>query len=226
MNLKLINKLQKEMGYFFRDNRFLFRALTHRSASGIHNERLEFLGDSILNYVIANVLYHRFPYINEGDMSRMRSVLVCRNTLVEIAKRFKLGSYLLLGVGEMKNGGNNRESILANAIEALIGAVFIDSDIQRIEKIILRWYSKYLKEIIPGKSQKDPKTKLQEYLQGNHLPLPIYVLIETKGEKHDQEFVIQCHVSGIKKVIFGIASSRRKAEQVAAEKIINLLNIV
>ncbi|CEN32105.1 Ribonuclease 3 [Candidatus Westeberhardia cardiocondylae] len=225
MNLKLINMLQKNLGYFFREEKLLFLALTHRSASSIHNERLEFLGDSILNYVIANVLYRRFPNIDEGDMSRMRAVLVCKNTLVEIAKRFKLGIYLFLGIGELRNGGIYRESILANAIEALIGAIFLDSDIRRIEQLILSWYSQYLNEIIPGENQKDPKTRLQEYLQGNHLPLPVYILVETRGEKHDQEFVIQCHVSGSKEVILGIASSRRKAEQIAANKAIRLLKI-
>ncbi|MCR3755056.1 MAG: RNase III [Candidatus Westeberhardia cardiocondylae] len=225
MNFKFLDKLQKKIGYFFEEKNFLFLSLTHRSASNLHNERLEFLGDSILNYVIANVLYKRFPSIDEGEMSRMRSILVCRNTLVEIAKRFKLGSYIFLGIGEIRNGGTRRESILANTIEALIGAIFLDSDIKIIERLVIKWYSEHLLEIIPGKNQKDPKTRLQEYLQGNHLPLPVYILMDTKGEKHDQKFFIQCHVTGIKTIIIGSASSRRKAEQIAAEKIINILKI-
>lgn len=133
------------------------QALTHRSASSKHNERLEFLGDSILSYVIANALYHRFPRVDEGDMSRMRATLVRGNTLAEMAREFDLGECLRLGPGELKSGGFRRESILADTVEALIGGVFLDSDIQTVEKLILDWYRSRLDEISPGDKQKDPK---------------------------------------------------------------------
>ncbi len=142
----------------------MHQALTHRSAISKHNERLEFLGDSILSYVIANALYHRFPRVDEGDMSRMRATLVRGNTLAELAREFELGECLRLGPGELKSGGFRRESILADTVEALIGGVFLDSDIQTVEKLILNWYQTRLDEISPGDKQKDPKTRLQEYL--------------------------------------------------------------
>ena len=172
MNPIVINRLQRKLGYTFHHQELLQQALTHRSASSKHNERLEFLGDSILSFVIANALYHRFPRVDEGDMSRMRATLVRGNTLAEIAREFELGECLRLGPGELKSGGFRRESILADTVEALIGGVFLDSDIQNVERLILSWYQTRLDEISPGDKQKDPKTRLQEYLQGRHLPLP------------------------------------------------------
>lgn len=154
MNTLLVNQLQKKLGYTFKQNELLLQALTHRSASSKHNERLEFLGDSILSYVIANALYHRFPRVDEGDMSRMRATLVRGNTLAELAREFELGECLRLGPGELKSGGFRRESILADTVEALIGAIFLDSDIQNIENIILKWYENRLAEISPGDKQK------------------------------------------------------------------------
>ncbi len=177
MNPSLIERLQRKLGYQFKQNELLIQALTHRSASSKHNERLEFLGDSILSFVIANDLYHRFPKVDEGDMSRMRATLVRGNTLAEIAREFELGECLRLGPGELKSGGFRRESILADTVEALIGGIFLDSDIQTIERIILDWYQSRLVEISPGDKQKDPKTRLQEYLQGRHLPLPNYLVV-------------------------------------------------
>ncbi|PQN16528.1 ribonuclease III, partial [Shigella flexneri] len=140
MNPIVINRLQRKLGYTFNHQELLQQALTHRSASSKHNERLEFLGDSILSYVIANALYHRFPRVDEGDMSRMRATLVRGNTLAELAREFELGECLRLGPGELKSGGFRRESILADTVEALIGGVFLDSDIQTVEKLILNWY--------------------------------------------------------------------------------------
>ncbi|HEK1719946.1 TPA: ribonuclease III [Proteus mirabilis] len=218
MNTLLVNQLQKKLGYTFNQNELLLQALTHRSASSKHNERLEFLGDSILSYVIANALYHRFPRVDEGDMSRMRATLVRGNTLAELAREFELGECLRLGPGELKSGGFRRESILADTVEALIGAIFLDSDIQNIENIILKWYENRLAEISPGDKQKDPKTRLQEYLQGRHLPLPSYVVVQVRGEAHDQEFTIHCQISGIDQPVKGMGTSRRKAEQAAAEQ--------
>ncbi|UDG79262.1 Ribonuclease 3 [Candidatus Ecksteinia adelgidicola] len=225
MNLTSIKVLQKKLGYYFQQQELLFLALTHRSASSKHNERLEFLGDSILSAAIANALYHRFPSINEGDMSRMRSTLVCGYTLATIAREFSLGNYLRLGPGELKSGGFRRESILADTMEALIGSVFLDSNMQCIEYLILNWYHTRLEKISPGDVQKDPKTRLQEFSQGNHLPLPSYLVVEIRGEAHDQEFTIHCYISALKEPIMGTGSSRRKAEQAAAEHTLKKLKI-
>ncbi len=220
-----MNRLQRKLGYTFKQNDLLLQALTHRSASSKHNERLEFLGDSILSFVIANALYHRFPRVDEGDMSRMRATLVRGNTLAELAREFELGECLRLGPGELKSGGHRRESILADSIEALIGGIFLDSDIQTVEQIVLNWYEIRLNEISPGDKQKDPKTRLQEYLQGRHLPLPSYLVVQVRGEAHDQEFTIHCQVSGFEQPVRGIGSSRRKAEQAAAEQALKQLEL-
>lgn len=220
-----IKQLQRKLGYTFKQIELLKQALTHRSASGSHNERLEFLGDSILSFVIANDLYHRFPKVDEGDMSRMRATLVRGNTLAELAREFDLGECLRLGPGELKSGGFRRESILADTIEALIGSIFLDSDIQTTEQIVLAWYDTRLIEISPGDKQKDPKTRLQEYLQGRHLPLPSYLVVQVRGEAHDQEFTIHCQVSGINEPVEGVGSSRRKAEQAAAEQALKILEL-
>ncbi|CUX96363.1 ribonuclease III [Candidatus Doolittlea endobia] len=225
MNPILTNKLQKKLGYTFQQHDLLLQALTHRSASCRHNERLEFLGDSILSYVIANALYQRFPRVNEGDMSRMRATLVRGETLVEIAREFELNKCLRLGPGELKSGGFRRESILADTVEALIGGVFLDSNIQIANKLILDWYRSRLDGISPGDKQKDPKTRLQEYLQGRHLPLPTYQVVQVHGEAHDQKFTIHCPISGLTQQVVGNGSSRRKAEQAAAKQALKLLEL-
>ncbi|UDG80628.1 Ribonuclease 3 [Candidatus Hartigia pinicola] len=225
MNPYLLKKVQRKIGYDFNQYELLIKALTHRSASSQHNERLEFLGDAILNFVIANDLYYRFPTADEGDLSRMRATLVRGNTLVELAREFELGESLYLGPGEFKSGGFRRESILANTVEALIGSIFLDSNIQVIEKIILDWYHTRLDNISLSNKQKDPKTRLQEYLQGKHIPLPNYIIVQVRGEAHDQEFTIHCEISGIDQLIDGVGSSRRKAEQASAEQALKILEI-
>lgn len=225
MNPIVINRLQRKLGYTFQQQELLLLALTHRSASSKHNERLEFLGDSILSFVIANALYQSFPHIDEGDMSRMRATLVRGHTLAEMAREFDLGECLRLGPGELKSGGSRRESILADTVEALIGGVFLDSDMQRVERLILDWYRSRLDEISPGDKQKDPKTRLQELLQGRHLPLPSYLVVQVRGETHDQEFTIHCQVCGLNEPVMGIGSSRRKAEQAAAEQTLKKLEL-
>lgn len=209
--------LEKKIGYTFNDAEFINLALTHRSANGKHNERLEFLGDSILSFVIADELYHRFPKVNEGDMSRMRATLVRGNTLAELGREFVLGDYLKLGPGELKSGGFRRDSILADAVEAIIGAIYLDSDVEVVRGIVLSWYQTRLEEIKPGASQKDPKTRLQEFLQGRRKPLPDYTVTNIKGEAHNQEFTVSCEVAGIGSPVIGKGTSRRKAEQAAAE---------
>lgn len=225
MNPIIIERLQRKLGYTFQKQSLLQQALTHRSANSKHNERLEFLGDSILSFVIADALYQRFPRVDEGDMSRMRATLVRGNTLAEMAREFDLGECLRLGPGELKSGGFRRESILADTVEALIGAVFLDSDIHGVQQLILNWYKSRLDEISPGDKQKDPKTRLQEFLQGRHLPLPTYLVTQVRGEAHDQEFTIDCQVSGITDAIIGVGSSRRKAEQAAAEQALKYLGL-
>ncbi|AEH32322.1 ribonuclease III [Vibrio anguillarum] len=212
-----ISKLETKLGYSFNDPEFISLALTHRSANGKHNERLEFLGDSILSFVIADELYHRFPKINEGDMSRMRATLVRGHTLAELGREFCLGDYLKLGPGELKSGGFRRDSILADAVEAIIGAIYLDSDTEVVRRIILSWYQERLDAIEPGVSQKDPKTRLQEFLQGRRKQLPIYTVTNIKGEAHNQEFTVSCDVAGMGTPVIGKGTSRRKAEQSAAE---------
>ncbi|WP_033927533.1 ribonuclease III, partial [Vibrio cholerae] len=187
-----MNKLTSKLGYTFKETELLNLALTHRSANGKHNERLEFLGDSILSFVIADELYRRFPKVNEGDMSRMRATLVRGNTLAELGREFDLGDYLKLGPGELKSGGFRRDSILADAVEAIIGAIYLDSDLETARSIVLEWYHGRLEEIKPGASQKDPKTRLQEFLQGRRKPLPVYTVTNIKGEAHNQEFTVAC----------------------------------
>lgn len=211
------NKLQRKLGYQFKNTDLLTLALTHRSANGTHNERLEFLGDSILSFVIADDLYHRFPAVDEGDMSRMRATLVRGKTLAELGREFELGDHLLLGPGELKSGGFRRDSILADCVEAIIGAIYLDSDIEAVRGIVLDWYQSRLETIKPGVNQKDPKTRLQECLQGRRLPLPAYTVTKVHGEAHNQEFTVQCDVAGLEKPVVGKGGSRRKAEQAAAE---------
>ncbi|MFB6434561.1 MAG: ribonuclease III [Candidatus Malihini olakiniferum] len=225
MNSILINRLQRKLGYTFQQNDLLLQALTHRSANSKHNERLEFLGDSILSFVIANALYHRFFFVDEGEMSRMRASLVRGNTLAEIAREFELGECLRLGPGEFKSGGCRRESLLADTIEALIGGIFLDSDIQNVERLILNWYQTRLDKLSPGDKQKDPKTRLQEFLQGCHLPLPAYLVVQVRGEAHEQVFTIHCQISCFDELVIGTGSSRRKAEQEAAKKALKKLEI-
>ncbi|MEZ9544973.1 MULTISPECIES: ribonuclease III [Vibrio] len=221
-----IDKLERKIGYQFNDADLIHLALTHRSAAGKHNERLEFLGDSILSFVIADDLYHRFPKVNEGDMSRMRATLVRGHTLAELGREFELGDYLKLGPGELKSGGFRRDSILADAVEAIIGAVYLDSDTETVRGIILSWYRSRLDAIQPGVSQKDPKTRLQEFLQGRRNPLPVYTVTNIKGEAHNQEFTVECEVAGVDKPVIGKGTSRRKAEQAAAETALEQLSNV
>ena len=221
-----IDKLERKIGYQFNDADLIHLALTHRSAAGKHNERLEFLGDSILSFVIADDLYHRFPKVNEGDMSRMRATLVRGHTLAELGREFELGDYLKLGPGELKSGGFRRDSILADAVEAIIGAIYLDSDTETVRGIILSWYQSRLEAIQPGVSQKDPKTRLQEFLQGRRNPLPVYTVTNIKGEAHNQEFTVECEVAGVGKTVIGKGTSRRKAEQAAAETALEQLSNV
>lgn len=219
-------RLQKQLGYSFINSALLKQALTHRSADKVHNERLEFLGDAILSFVIAKALYTLFPCVPEGDLSQMRSSLVCRQTLAELGKNFSLGDHLILGQGELKSGGYRRDSIISDTVEAIIGAIYLDcQQIETIEQLILNWYKTHLQTICPGNGQKDSKTLLQEYLQGIHKDRPIYMILEVKGSDHEQEFVVLCKIVCLNIEFTGQGPSRRKAEQAAAEQAIKHLGI-
>jgi ribonuclease-3 len=209
-------QLEQVIGYEFRQRELLKQALTHRSAHAHHNERLEFLGDSILGVVIAEALYQRFPNVAEGDLSRMRAAIVCGRSLAKLGRKKQVGDYLWLGQGELKSGGYRRESILADAMEAIIGAVYLDSDMATVKTMVLAWFSEQLETIKPGANQKDPKTRLQEWLQARQRPLPEYDVVATKGQAHNQQFTVTCQVEGIKDPLLGTGTSRRKAEQAAA----------
>lgn len=221
---KLVS-LQKQINYSFKNIDLLIHALTHRSANKIHNERLEYLGDSILSYVIAEALFERFPKVDEGDLSQMRSSLVCGETLAKIGQNFNIGDSMILGPGELKSGGHRRESIISDAVEAIIGAIYLDSDIQTIKQLILAWYQTRLVQIQPGIKQKDSKTRLQEYLQGQRQNRPVYLIVEVIGDDHDQEFVVQCKLENDNNQYLGRGVNRRKAEQAAAQMAIDKLGI-
>jgi ribonuclease-3 len=208
--------LQQALGHEFADPELLVMALTHRSAGSKNNERLEFLGDSIINHIVADALYQRFPRAREGDLSRMRASLVKGDTLAELARELQLGEYLLLGPGERKSGGYRRSSILADTLEALAGAIVLDAGYERCRDCVLRWFGTRLDQLAAGAVDKDAKTRLQEYLQGRGNPLPEYELVAVEGDDHDQQFSVACRLSRPQLVVQGSGSSRRKAEQAAA----------
>lgn len=211
-----LSRLGVALGYAFRQESLLRQALTHRSFGNQHYERLEFLGDSVLNCSIARALYDAFPEQPEGTLSRMRANLVKQDTLAEIALNLKLGDYLQMGEGELKSAGFRRPSILADALEAIIGAIFLDAGFDEARATVLRLFAPIIAAIDPNASGKDAKTQLQEWLQGRRHPLPDYQLIHTKGEAHDQVFVVSCHIPALKMRTTGEGKSRRAAEQEAA----------
>lgn len=214
-------ELAKKLNYKFNNPELLEQALRHRSTGLTSNERLEFLGDSALNFIIADILYTQYPKYEEGILSRLRANLVNGKTLAEIAKELNIGDYLQLGAGERKSGGTQRTSILADTCEAILGAIYLDSNIKICKKIISKLYKTRLKNLSTDKP-KDPKTTLQEMLQSKKLPLPTYEIIKIEGAAHAQIFNIKCKVPGIKKTTIGIGSNRRQAEQDAAEKFLSL----
>jgi ribonuclease III len=209
--------LCRELEYEFKQPQLLERALTHRSYSPEHNERLEFLGDSILGCVISKHLYGSFPQMSEGELSRLRSNLVREETLATLAQQLDLGGYLKLGEGELKSGGSRRPSILADVLEALIGAVFLDGGFDVAEKTVLHLYLPYLAKVDIQTLGKDAKTMLQEYLQAKRIPLPTYTVIATQGEAHEQSFQVECAIPALKISARGEGTSRRSAEQHAAQ---------
>lgn len=216
--------LERSLGHQFADRTLLQSALTHRSHGSPHNERLEFIGDSILNCVIAILLYEHFPQLQEGDLSRLRANLVRQDTLHEIALSLKLGDHLRLGEGEVRSGGHQRPSILADAFEALIGACFLDAGFDRAREVLTTLYRHRIDHLTPGgQTIKDAKTRLQEYLQAKRQSLPKYTLNTTRGEAHAQEFVVSCEVLALRLTTEGSGTSRRAAEQMAAQRALEKL---
>lgn len=210
-------RLEQALGHHFAQPELLRQALTHRSHSSPHNERLEFLGDSVLNCAVAMLLFRRFPSLREGELSRLRASLVRQETLAEIATKLGLGNALRLGEGEMKSGGFRRPSILADALEAVFGAICLDAGFDAAYATIEGLYRDRIERIDPRHAAKDAKTALQEWLQGRRLPLPQYVLQETLGAAHAQEFVVTCSIPSLDVRVTGRGTSRRAAEQEAAQ---------
>lgn len=215
--MSLAERVEKSFGHAFNQPELLRQALTHRSHSSPHNERLEFLGDSVLNCVIATLLYQRFPTLKEGDLSRLRANLVRQESLAEIASGLALGESLRLGEGELKSGGSRRPSILADALEAIIGAIYLDAGFDVVQQRIQQLYHSRIERIDPLDAGKDAKTALQEWLQGRRLPVPHYTLLATHGEAHAQAFEVSCSVPAIDLLVTGRGASRRGAEQDAAQ---------
>ncbi len=209
--------LQRKLGYSFAQAPLLQQALTHRSHSTPHNERLEFLGDSVLNCCIAHELYRRFGEIKEGELSRLRANLVRQETLAELAHALELGTYLRLGEGELKSGGFRRPSILADGLEALLGAIFLDSGFAAAQEVIRGLYASLLEHLDPQTLGKDPKTLLQELLQARKVALPQYAVVATQGAAHNQMFQVECQIPQLAIRTTGFGASRRIAEQEAAQ---------
>lgn len=217
-------KLERIIGYAFSDRPLLSQALTHRSVGRLNNERLEFLGDSVLNHVVAEHLFHAFPRAREGTLSRMRAEIVRGETLAAVARDLSLGDYLSLGSGELKSGGNRRDSILADSLEALTGAMLIDGGINACRQFVLNILCDRLQALQDTDLDKDPKTRLQEYLQARSLPLPEYELLDVSGEDHEQEFRVCCRLVKPKSAAEGVGRSIRRAEQAAAKTALELLS--
>jgi ribonuclease-3 len=215
----------RKLGHSFSDQAWFRTALTHRSFGTPNNERLEFLGDGILDFVIAASLFHRFPDLPEGDLSRLRANLVRQETLHQLALTLCIGEYLKLGEGELKSGGAQRPSILADALEALFGAIYLDAGFEAVRTVIEKLYSPLLDELKPGHFQKDAKTRLQEWLQGRKKALPRYQMLEATGAAHEQRFEVACEIENPAVRTVGHGSSRRIAEQVAAEKALKELKV-
>ena len=221
-------RLEKKLGYTFKDPNLLTQAISHRSAGSYHYERLEFLGDSILGFVVADELYQRFPKASEGQMTRLRSNLVKGATLAILAQKLSLGDFLILGSGELKSGGFRRKSILADSFEAILGGMYLEAGIDVCRERLISWYGTLLTEANPDEVSKDPKTLLQEQLQSLQLPLPEYQTLNVIGKDHDQQFEVECQCIGNDKFTdfntVAIGKSRRQAEKLAADKALIILS--
>lgn len=216
-------RLQQQLGYRFEEQGLLQQALTHRSVGAVNNERLEFLGDALLGFRIAERLYHQHPDADEGSLSRMRAHLVKRETLAKVGRELNLGDWLQLGPGELRTGGHRRTSTLADAVEAVIAAVYLDGGVAAASALVDRLLASRLAEASPARHGKDPKTRLQEWLQGRHYALPNYSVLSVQGEAHDQSFKVACELPDLQLRSEGEGGSRRKAEQQAAESMLGQL---
>ncbi|CUA97720.1 ribonuclease III [Thiomonas bhubaneswarensis] len=212
--------LEKRLGYAFQDRKLFERALTHRSFGADHNERLEFLGDSVLNLSAAAWLYNQAARQDEGQLSRLRAALVRAETLAEVARRVELGKFLRLGEGELQSGGAQRESILADALEALLGAIYLEAGFDAAQAVMQRLFAPLLESLDADVVRKDAKTQLQEFLQGQRLPLPSYAVLDVRGAAHQQQFKVECVVAALGLKVEGEGDSRRRAEQDAAMRMI------
>ena len=213
-------QLAKELNLQFQSLSLFEQALTHRSAGSVNNERLEYLGDAVLGMVIAKRLYQRFPQASEGELSRLRSLLVKRQTLAKIGAEIQLSKYLVMGAGELRAGGQSRESTLADAVEAILGAAYLELGNDAVERLIDHLFLQRLQKLTLEQCEKDPKTRLQEYLQSLNLPLPEYKLVSLSGKQHQQRFSVKCRVKALKQQALGDGMSRRKAEQDAARQLL------
>lgn len=216
MNKSILERLERKLGYSFRDRSLMQLALTHRSFASRNNERLEFLGDAVLNFVVGEALFQRFPDAHEGQLSRLRARLVRGETLAQLARVFDLGEFLRLGSGELKSGGFRRESILADTAEALIGAIYLDAGMDAARERVLAWLEPHLSGLTLVDNHKDPKTRLQEYLQARSCDLPLYEVVDVQGEPHCRTFFVTCKIVLLNELTRGQGASRRIAEQVAA----------
>lgn len=213
-----IKYLEQSINYYFSNKKLLTKAITHRSYSDNNNERLEFLGDALLSIIIAEKLFFSFPELTEGDLTRSRASLVKGDTLYKLSQDFKINNYILLGDGELKSGGLQRKSIMADCIEAVIAAIYLDSDFDNCKKIVLNWYEKYFEDDSVIEFKKDPKSILQEWLQARQYDLPDYNLVSESGKAHDKTFIVGCSIEKFNIITEAKAKSRRKAEQLAASK--------
>jgi ribonuclease-3 len=219
-----LEALIRRLAYSFNNPALLDEALTHRSVGAHNNERLEFLGDSVLNFVIADELFRKYSKINEGDLSRLRASLVNRDSLADIARELELGACLKLGSGELKSGGFRRSSIIADAVESILGAVYCDSGFDACRQLVLRLFKYKLDNIPDIDSLKDAKTRLQELLQSRRYERPEYNVVEVSGKAHAQSFKVECRMDNPACVTIGEGRSRRKAEQLAAEAALEILH--
>ena len=217
-------RLSRRLGHAFADPQLLDDALTHRSAQARHNERLEFLGDAVLGFLVAEALWRRFPQATEGELSRLRAQLVNREALAQVAQDLEIGQYLRLGTGELRSGGHARESILADAVEAVLAALYLDGGLEVVRRVVDRLLGERLAALSPETQRKDAKTRLQEYLQARRLRLPTYEVIEATGEDHAQTFVVRCAVEALGQSTTAAGPTRRKAEQFAAERLLETLD--
>jgi len=226
----LINTIEKKLGYHFNNRDLLQQALSHRSSGNNHYERLEFLGDSILGFIIAEELFRKFPNATEGQMTRLRSNLVKGKTLAELSRKLSLGDYILLGSGELKSGGYRRDSILADAFEAIVGAIYLDAGIDNCRERLMHWYDELLSAANPDVMTKDPKTLLQEHMQALKLDLPEYQTVAVTGDDHNQQFEVKCKCAGNNQFppcnSTATGKSRRQAETLAARNVLEKLQLI